>query len=176
MRNNSAATLPSDGPKPPYLMAADRLRLEIRAGRYKPGDRLPSSRELRGSLGIANATVRAALRVLRQEGLVYSVQGRGTYVADPAMPPDGAHSPAATLALVMEVRDEVRRIGDVVTDLRARAEVPGVLGPRQGKYWDLVSALRVGGVSGTHVPAPPGRCPVDVGFPAIGGRKCRILV
>lgn len=122
MRNNSAATLPSDGPKPPYLMAADSLRLQIRAGRYRPGDRLPSSRELRVSLGIANATVHAALRVLRQEGLVYSVQGRGTYVADPAMPPDGAHSPAVTLALILDVRDEVQRIGDAVTDLQARVE------------------------------------------------------
>ncbi|MFF7648712.1 SCO5717 family growth-regulating ATPase [Streptomyces sp. NPDC007983] len=76
-------SLPNDDPRPPYLLAADRLRAEITSGRLKPGDRLPSSRELRETLGIANATVHSALRVLREEGLIYSVHGRGNYVADP---------------------------------------------------------------------------------------------
>lgn len=73
--------LPSNAPRPPYLLAADKLRQEITSGHLKPGDRLPSSRELKETLGIANATVHAAIKVLRDEGLVYSVQGRGNYVA-----------------------------------------------------------------------------------------------
>jgi DNA-binding FadR family transcriptional regulator len=125
-------TLPAHGPRAPYLMAADQLRQEIRTGRLKPGDRLPSSRELRESLGIANATVHAALRVLREEGLIYSVQGRGTYVADAplpspeAVPQEGAGTgdpeAAGTSTLLLEVRDQLREITAVVSDLKQRVE------------------------------------------------------
>ncbi|ADI08962.1 transcriptional regulator, GntR family protein [Streptomyces bingchenggensis BCW-1] len=80
-------SLPNNDPRPPYQLAANRLRAEITSGHLKPGDRLPSSRELRDTLGIANATVHAALRVLRDEGLIYSVHGRGNYVADPKQHP-----------------------------------------------------------------------------------------
>ncbi|MFE7129752.1 GntR family transcriptional regulator [Streptomyces sp. NPDC057638] len=89
-------SLPTNDPRPPYLLAADRLREEITSGRLKPGDRLPSSRELRDSLGIANATVHSALRVLRDDGLIYSVHGRGSYVSDPAA--QAANDPLVELA------------------------------------------------------------------------------
>ncbi|UCM89273.1 GntR family transcriptional regulator [Streptomyces marincola] len=84
--------LPSNDPRPPYQLAADKLREEITSGRLKPGDRLPSSRDLRETLGIANATVHSALRVLRDEGLIYSVAGRGSYVSDPQPSPGGAEA------------------------------------------------------------------------------------
>ncbi|MFI0906568.1 SCO5717 family growth-regulating ATPase [Streptomyces sioyaensis] len=77
-------SMPTDHPLPPYQLAAGKLRKQIQEGKLKPGDRLPSSRELRAELGIANATVHSALRVLREEGLVYSVPNRGTYVSDPS--------------------------------------------------------------------------------------------
>ncbi len=76
-------SMPTDHPIPPYQLAAGKLRKQIQEGKLKPGDKLPSSRELRAELGIANATVHSALRVLRDEGLVYSVPNRGTYVSDP---------------------------------------------------------------------------------------------
>jgi DNA-binding transcriptional regulator YhcF (GntR family) len=76
-------SMPTDHPLPPYQLAAGKLRKQIQEGKLKPGDRLPSSRELRTELGIANATVHSALRVLRDEGLVYSVPNRGTYVSSP---------------------------------------------------------------------------------------------
>ncbi|MFF8896073.1 GntR family transcriptional regulator [Streptomyces lydicus] len=69
-------------PRPPYQQAADTLRREIQAGRIKPGEQLPSHRELQERFNIANMTARSALRVLREEGLIYTVQGRGSYVAD----------------------------------------------------------------------------------------------
>ncbi|WEB41265.1 GntR family transcriptional regulator [Streptomyces yunnanensis] len=76
-------SMPTDHPIPPYLLAAGKLRKQIEEGKLKPGDKLPSSRDLVTELGIANATVHSALRVLREEGLVYSVPNRGTYVSDP---------------------------------------------------------------------------------------------
>ncbi|MFC7306066.1 GntR family transcriptional regulator [Streptomyces monticola] len=68
---------------PPYRKVAAELRRQIRAGRYKPGERVPSSRDLEAEYGIANMTARSALRVLADEGLVYNVTGRGNFVSDP---------------------------------------------------------------------------------------------
>ncbi|MFI7352710.1 GntR family transcriptional regulator [Streptomyces avidinii] len=68
--------------RPPYQHAADELRREIKAGRFKPGEQLPSYRELQERFGIASMTARSAVNVLREEGLVHTVQGRGTFVTD----------------------------------------------------------------------------------------------
>jgi len=68
--------------RPPYQHAADELRREIKAGRYKPGEQLPSYRELQERFGVANMTARSALGVLREEGLIYTIQGRGSFVSD----------------------------------------------------------------------------------------------
>jgi GntR family transcriptional regulator len=66
-----------------YERLADELRQEIVSGRYKPGDRLPSTLELMERTGVANLTVRGAYRVLIEEGLVESVSKRGFYVRRP---------------------------------------------------------------------------------------------
>jgi DNA-binding transcriptional MocR family regulator len=46
------------------------------------GKQLQSYRELQERFGIANMTARSALNVLRDEGLVYTIHGRGSFVAD----------------------------------------------------------------------------------------------
>jgi GntR family transcriptional regulator len=66
-----------------YERLADELRQAIVSGRYKPGDRLPSTLELMERTGVANLTVRGAYRVLIEEGLVESVSKRGFYVRRP---------------------------------------------------------------------------------------------
>lgn len=90
----------SDRPdrRPPYQHAAEAIRKEIRAGRLKPGEQLPSLRELQDRFGIANMTIRAALNLLREEGLIYTIQGRGSFVADVGDLPDGYIPPAWYLA------------------------------------------------------------------------------
>jgi GntR family transcriptional regulator len=127
-------SLPANDPRPPYLLAADALRQEITSGRLKPGDRLPSSRELKERLGIANATVHSALRVLRDEGLIYSVQGRGSYVRDQAAdqaPGIGqeatpADSPSDDLrklhALMLDMNEQIRELNERVTELEAKQQ------------------------------------------------------
>lgn len=67
-----------------YERLADELRKDIAAGKYQPGDRLPSTLELMGRTGVANLTVRGAYRVLVEEGLVESVPKRGFYVRRPS--------------------------------------------------------------------------------------------
>ncbi|QEV19614.1 GntR family transcriptional regulator [Streptomyces alboniger] len=71
--------------RPPYQHAADELRREIMQGRFKPGEQMPPVRELQERFGVANMTARSALNVLRDEGLIYTIHGRGSFVADVAV-------------------------------------------------------------------------------------------
>ena len=64
-----------------YRRLAAVLRDRIRSG--EPGRRMPSEKDLHDEFGLARETVRRALAVLRQEGLIEVRQGRGTYVVDP---------------------------------------------------------------------------------------------
>jgi DNA-binding transcriptional regulator YhcF (GntR family) len=72
----------------PYLQVADALRSRIRFGDLAPGDKLPSQRELADHYKVARATVQAALRMLRAEGLTASRRGSGEFVAKHPLPPD----------------------------------------------------------------------------------------
>ena len=59
------------------------LRDGIDRGEYAAGRALPSETTLMQQHGLARETVRKAVRVLRDEGLVQIVQGRGAYVTEP---------------------------------------------------------------------------------------------
>ncbi|WP_435059655.1 GntR family transcriptional regulator [Streptomyces sp. bgisy060] len=121
-RRTAARQLPQSSDRPPYRLLADVLRQQIRAGRLAPGDQLPPSRTLEEDYGIANMTARAAVRVLRDEGLVHTVQGLGTFVTDPLPPlpeadqaaPASADQPHMPTA---EYADLIRRI-DHLTDVQ----------------------------------------------------------
>jgi GntR family mannosyl-D-glycerate transport/metabolism transcriptional repressor len=71
---------------PPWRQLAQRLRDDITSGRYGPGDRLPSAVTLHQEYGVAVVTARKALRLLVEEGLAYTVEGMGTYVAEGPVP------------------------------------------------------------------------------------------
>jgi GntR family transcriptional regulator len=60
-----------------------RSILEELIGTLRPGDPLPSERELAERYDVARMTVRAEITRLAGEGLVERVQGRGTFVAEP---------------------------------------------------------------------------------------------
>ncbi|MER6614777.1 GntR family transcriptional regulator [Streptomyces xantholiticus] len=63
-----------------YLSLADTLRKEINDGTRRPGDRLPTQNELVSRFGVSRATVNRAFEVLRNQGLIESRQGSGTFV------------------------------------------------------------------------------------------------
>lgn len=65
---------------PSYRQLADRIRAAISEGEYARDDPIPSLRTLQQETGLAMATVQHAIRVLLEEGVVYSVPGRGTFV------------------------------------------------------------------------------------------------
>jgi GntR family transcriptional regulator len=61
---------------------AEALREQLRAGDYLAGAQLPSEPELARRLGVSRSSLRAAIALLEAEGLLRSVHGSGTYVAD----------------------------------------------------------------------------------------------
>ncbi|MGW1076543.1 GntR family transcriptional regulator [Streptomyces sp. NPDC002537] len=63
-----------------YEKIADDLRQSIRAGQLTPGERLPSETALAERYGRSVPTIRDALRLLRDEGLIEKQQGRGNFV------------------------------------------------------------------------------------------------
>jgi GntR family transcriptional regulator, arabinose operon transcriptional repressor len=61
---------------------ADRLEDEIQAGRFKPGEAVPSVRNLMRESKLSMATVVRGLEVLERKGLVYRMSTRGFFVTD----------------------------------------------------------------------------------------------
>jgi GntR family transcriptional regulator len=68
--------------QPRYAQVADVLRRRITDGVYAPGDQIPSERDLREEFEVSAPTAKAAKAQLEREGLVYSQQGRGTFVRE----------------------------------------------------------------------------------------------
>ncbi|MBO4269609.1 GntR family transcriptional regulator [Microbispora triticiradicis] len=78
--------LDRDGPVPVYKQIADILRDRIDSGELAPGNPVPSEADLEAEYGIARTTARRVARELREQGLVYTVQGEGTFVGDQKAP------------------------------------------------------------------------------------------
>ncbi|MGW3332981.1 GntR family transcriptional regulator [Streptomyces rubiginosohelvolus] len=117
-------TLPlEDDSRPPYVQVADYLRRQIQSGELGPGDKVPSSRELQEKFGLASATVQNAFRLLKSEGLIYSVQGRGSFIRRPAPESDAAAEGAGGTSLAGGAADSTAdaryvRLSQEVADLR----------------------------------------------------------
>lgn len=82
-QTDSFGPLRSDSSLPLYLQIKVALAKRIHDGDYQPHERLPSESELMKVFGVSRITVRQALRDLHGEGLVFSVQGKGTFVSKP---------------------------------------------------------------------------------------------
>jgi DNA-binding GntR family transcriptional regulator len=62
-----------------YVQVANNIAVRIKAGEIT--HRLPSERDLAEEYGVAYQTVRHAMKLLRERGLIITRQGRGTFVA-----------------------------------------------------------------------------------------------
>jgi GntR family transcriptional regulator len=72
--------LERQAPVPLYYQIELRLREDIESGKYHPGDRLPTEKELQERYDVSRVTVRTALRRLEEDGLISTHRGRGTFV------------------------------------------------------------------------------------------------
>ncbi|WP_329456773.1 GntR family transcriptional regulator [Streptomyces sp. NBC_01497] len=66
-----------------YERIADEIRRAIRAGELKPGDKLPPETQLVEDHRRSLPTIRDALRLLQEEGLIEKQHGRGNFVRSP---------------------------------------------------------------------------------------------
>ena len=66
--------------RPIYEQIADAFRRQIEAGILRPGDKLPSVRELSGQLTINPNTIQRAYRDLEKDGWIESSPGKGSFV------------------------------------------------------------------------------------------------
>ena len=95
-----------------YQQIADELRTRLDGGEFAPGRLLPSEAELSREYGASRVTVRRALEVLRDDGLVASRQGFGWFVAaDPVRQSLGRLGTIESQLVAEGVRSE-RRILD----------------------------------------------------------------
>ena len=74
-----------DAPIPLYYQIKTRLLESIETGQLKPGDRVPSERELTTHFNVSRMTARQALTELENQGYLYRLQGKGTFVATPKL-------------------------------------------------------------------------------------------
>jgi DNA-binding GntR family transcriptional regulator len=78
---------PLEGPAYMYELVADHIEARIRAGEIPPGARLPGEQALRQEYGIALSTVRKAMGLLRDRGLITTRPAKGSYVRREIPPP-----------------------------------------------------------------------------------------
>ncbi len=82
--SNELLTAAGPGRQPLYASLAGVLSRDIHEGKYSTGSILPSEKELTERYGVSRQTVRQALRLVREEGLISSHPGIGTTVRAPA--------------------------------------------------------------------------------------------
>jgi GntR family transcriptional regulator len=72
-----------DSPVPYHAQLREILAAAIDAGRWRPGELLPSEAELKSTYGISRTVIRQALDALSNEGRIRRIKGKGTVVLKP---------------------------------------------------------------------------------------------
>lgn len=94
--------------EPLFEQIAALLRADITAGRILPGQLLPPETRLCQQYGVSRLTARAAVKVLRAEGLAELVRGRGVVVREPNELEDLMLAPGSTVTARMPTVEERR--------------------------------------------------------------------
>ncbi|MET8074901.1 GntR family transcriptional regulator [Streptomyces sp. NPDC005303] len=109
---------------PAYKRLADELRAQIAGGQLAVGEALPSASQLVKAHGVSTTVVRDAIRILREEGLVYGQPGKAVFVR---ATPDESASERLTLDELTEgfqqIQEQLERLEpgagrDAVEELR----------------------------------------------------------
>ncbi|MFF5206256.1 GntR family transcriptional regulator [Streptosporangium sp. NPDC000396] len=108
--------LDHDGDTHLYLQIAEIIRQRITEANLPSGHVVPSETDIRSEFGVARTTARRAVQMLRDEGLVYTVQGEGTFVG----PPDKGVRQSRKTPMYRQIAD------DMVERIRS-----GAIGPRR---------------------------------------------
>ena len=71
-----------DSSRPIYTQIVERIQLDIIAGKYQPGARLPSVRDFASEAGVNPNTMQKALAELERENLVHSERTSGRFITE----------------------------------------------------------------------------------------------
>lgn len=107
--------------KLPYQMA-DGLRSAIQSGVWKPGERLPSSRELKEALGVSVRAPMEALQILAGEGLITLREKCGAVVASACSP-----LVKGRVLLIVPGGAQVRSVSVLMENVRRKLNAAGYL-------------------------------------------------
>jgi DNA-binding transcriptional regulator YhcF (GntR family) len=111
------------GAVPVYQQIVDQIREAVAAGRLRPGERLPTVRQLAADLDVAPGTTARAYQELEQLGVVLTERARGTRVAEPRPPtvsdPERA---AALVGLLRPVAVSASYLGASADEIRRALE------------------------------------------------------
>jgi GntR family histidine utilization transcriptional repressor len=118
---------PPEPPRPPYARVKQYLKDALEAGRWAPGEQMPSEAELVAQFHVSRMTVHRALRELQDAGLIERVQGVGTFAAQ-------LNKVSSTLT-VKDIQEEIERRGnrhDATVHLKRAEAAPAALAERLG--------------------------------------------
>ena len=71
-----------DSSRPIYLQIIERVQMDIITGRYQPGDKLPSVRDLAQEAAVNPNTMQKPLSELERSGLIYSQRTSGRFITE----------------------------------------------------------------------------------------------
>lgn len=71
-----------DSGRPIYAQIIERVQLDIVTGRYQPGEKLPSVRDLAAQAAVNPNTMQKALSELEQSGLLYTQRTNGRFITE----------------------------------------------------------------------------------------------
>jgi GntR family transcriptional regulator len=123
-----------DNGVPIYVQLRDQLSAMIGRGALRPGERLPTMREVAVALAIDLNTVQRAYAELEREGLLTLVRGRGTFVAETPPPmPRNRKAEAEALAAKLAAQAQAAGVGlgeliEALGALRSQAPESGTGG------------------------------------------------
>lgn len=120
-------------PQAAYELAVEQIRRALALGRFSPGDRLPSERQLAQQLRVSRTVVREAIRVLEGEGMLEVT--RGARGGSRVLPAGGAQRLTAD-----ELRAEIDEIKQL-TDFRLAVECAAAQGAARERTDDEAGAL-----------------------------------
>lgn len=102
---------------PAHIQLEEQVKVALALGKLRPGDVLPSIRQVEGEIGVGRMLVRKAYQQLQDAGLVRIIHGRGAVVTGQARA--NGHLTEKAEAVVQRLRAELRREGlDPVTFAR----------------------------------------------------------
>ncbi len=147
------------------LRLASELRERILRGDIRDGERLPAERRMADSHGLARGTVREALRLLEQGGLIARRRGSGSYVTSPAEHEAGERDDVAEITSPLQLLEvrlalEAQMVRLAARNMTARdiAGLEEALSHMEGaerdeetfSHWDKIFHLRI--AEGTRNP------------------------